>query len=191
MGDYHDDYLKKDVLLLADVFGNFLDTCLKFYRFDPCHYFSSPGLSWDAMLKMTGIKLEKISDIDMYLFIKKGLRGGISYTAKKYAKAKSKYMKEYDPKKPSKYILYLNMNNLYDWAMNGYLLYDGFKWLKNVDGFDVNSISEKSSIGYILDVDLEYPDELHVLHNDYPLAPKKTCAHNLLSNFWEKIADKY
>ena len=59
MGDYHDDYLKKDVLLLADVFGNFLDTCLKFYRFDPCHYFSSPGLSWDAILKMAGVELEK------------------------------------------------------------------------------------------------------------------------------------
>ena len=191
MGDYHDDYLKKDVLLLADVFGNFLDTCLKFYRFDPCHYFSSPGLSWDAMLKMTGIKLEKISDIDKYLFIEKGLRGGISYIAKRYAKANNKYMKDYDPKKPSKFITYLDMNNLYGWAMSSYLPYGGFKWLKNVDGFDVNSISEKSSIGYILDVDLEYPDELHVLHNDYPLAPKKTCAHNLLSNFWEKIADKY
>ena len=59
MGDYHDHYLKKDVLLLADVFEKFIDTCLKFYGLDPCHYFSSPGLSWDAMLKMTGVKLEK------------------------------------------------------------------------------------------------------------------------------------
>ena len=71
MGDYHDHYLKKDVLLLADVFEKFIDTCLKFYGLDPCHYFSSPGLSWDAMLKMTGKKIEKISDIDKYLFIKK------------------------------------------------------------------------------------------------------------------------
>ena len=82
MGDYHDHYLKKDVLLLADVFEKFIDTCLKFYRLDPCHYFSSPGLSWDAILKMTGVELEKISDIDMYLFIEKGLKGGISYIAK-------------------------------------------------------------------------------------------------------------
>ena len=73
MGDYHDHYLKKDVLLLADVFEKFIDTCLKFYGLDPCHYFSSPGLSWDAMLKMTGVKLEKIFYIDMYLFIEKGL----------------------------------------------------------------------------------------------------------------------
>ena len=164
--------MKKDVLLLA-VSEKFIDTCLKFYWLDPCHYFSSPGLSWDAMLKMTGMRLEKIVDIDMYLFIEKGLRGGISYIAKRYAKANNKYMKDYDPKKPSKFITYLDMNNLYGWAMSSYLPYGGFKWLKNVDGFDVNSISEKSPIGYILEVDLEYPDELHVLHNDYPLAPEK------------------
>ena len=78
MGDYHDHYLKKDVLLLADVFEKFIKTCLKYYELDPCHCFSSPGLSWDAMLKMTNVKLEKIFDIDKYLFIEKGSRGGIS-----------------------------------------------------------------------------------------------------------------
>ena len=77
MSDYHDHYLKKDVLLLADVFEKLIDTCLKFYGLDPCRCFSSPGLSWDAMLKMTEIKLEKISDIDKHLFIEKGLKGGI------------------------------------------------------------------------------------------------------------------
>ena len=97
MGNYHHNYLKKDVLLLADVFEKFISTCLKFYGIDPCHYFSSPGLSWDAILKMTAIKLEKISDIDKYLFIEKGLRG-ISYIAKRYAKANNKYMNDYDPK---------------------------------------------------------------------------------------------
>ena len=86
MGDYHDHYLKKDVLLLADVFEKFIDTCLKFYGLDPCHYFSSPGSSRDAILKMIVVKLEKISDIDKYIFIEKGLRGGISYIAKRYAK---------------------------------------------------------------------------------------------------------
>ena len=113
MGDYHDHYLKKDVLLLADVFEKFIDTCLKYYGLDPCHYFSSPGLSWDAMLKMTGVKLEKISDIDKYLFIEKGLTGGISYIAKRYAKANNKYRNDYDPKKPSTFITYLDMNNMY------------------------------------------------------------------------------
>ena len=172
--------MKKDVLFLADVFERFIDTCLKFYGLDPCHYFSSPGLSWDAMLKMTGIELEKISDIDKYLFIEKGLRGGISYIAKRYAKANNKYMKDYDPKKPSIFISYLDMNNLYGWAMSEYLPYEGFEWLKNVDEFNVMSISEKSVIEYFLEVDLQDPDELHELQNDYPLAPEKLAVSSLI-----------
>ena len=134
MGNYHDHYLKKDVLLLADVFEKFIGTCLKYYGLDPCHYFSSPGLSWDAMLKMTGIELEKISDIDKYLFIEKGLRGGISYIAKRYAKANNKYMNDYDSKKPSKFITYLDMNNLYGWGLSKYLPYGKCKWLKTLMG---------------------------------------------------------
>ena len=121
---------KKDVLLLADVFKKFIGTCLKFYVLDSCQLFSSPGLSWDAMLKMTGVKLEKILDIDMHLFIEKGMRGGISYIAKRYAKANNKYMINYYPKNPSKFITYVDMNILYGWAMSGYLPYGGFKWLK-------------------------------------------------------------
>ena len=113
---------KKDVLLLADVFEKFIDMCLKFYELDPCNYFSSHGLSWDAMLKMTGVKLEKISDIDKYLFIEKGLRGGIYYIAKRYAKANNKYMNDYDPKKQSTFISYLDMNNLYGWPMSIFLM---------------------------------------------------------------------
>ena len=100
----------------------FIDTCLRFCKLNPCHYFSSPGLSWDAMLKMTGVKLEKISDIDKYLFIEKGLRGGISYIAKRYAKANNKYMNDYDPKKQSTFISYLDMNNLYGWAISIFLM---------------------------------------------------------------------
>ena len=105
MGDYHDHYLKKkDVLLLADVFEKFIDTCMKFYGLDPCHYFSSPELSWDEMLKVTEIELEKISDIEKCLFIEKGLRARISYIAKRYDKANNKYMNVYDPKEPSQFI---------------------------------------------------------------------------------------
>ena len=150
MDDYHDHYLKKYVLLLADVFEKFIDTRLKFFKLDSCHYFSSPGLSWDATLKMTGVKLEKNSDIDMYLFIKKGLRQGISYIAKRHSKPNNKYMKNYDPTKLSIYMSYLDMNNLYGCGMSDYLPYERFIWLKNVDNFDVNSIIEKRSIGYII-----------------------------------------
>ena len=92
MGDYHDFFLKSDILLLADVFENFRKTCLQYYKLDPCHCFTSPGLSWDAMLKMTDIKLELMTDIDMFQFIEKGMRGGISYIANRYGKANNKYM---------------------------------------------------------------------------------------------------
>ena len=97
MGEYHDLYLKSDILLLVDVFENFRKTCLQYYKLDPCHYFTSPGLSWDAMLKMTGIKLELITDADMFHFIEKGLRGGISYIAHRHGKANNKYMSGYNP----------------------------------------------------------------------------------------------
>ena len=191
MGDYYDYYLKKYVLLLADIFEKFIDTCLNFYKLDPCHQFSSRGLSWHAMLKMTDIKLEKISDIDVHLFIEKGLRGGISYIAKRYSKTNNKYIKNYDPTKPSKYISYLDMNKLYGWAMGDYLLYGGFKWLKNVDSFDVNSVRENKATGHILEVDLEYPHELHVLHNDFPLAPEKLATfYHMLSDYCKKTTDK-
>ena len=194
MGEYHDLYLQSDILLLADVFENFRKTCLQYYKLDPCHYFTSPGLSWDAMLKMTDIKLELMTDIDMFQFIEKGLRGGISYIANRYGKANNKYMKEYDEKAPSKYIMYLDANNLYGWAMSQYLPTGGFKWLKQnkIDNLDLGKYNEQSKKGLILEVDLEYPNELHDIHNDYPLAPEKVkVTENMLSNYCKKIADKY
>ena len=128
----------------------------------------------------------------MNLFIEKGLRGGISYIAKRCSEANNKYLKDYDPTKPSKFILYLDMNNLYGWAMSKYLPYGGFKWLTNVDNFDLNSVSENSSIGYILKVDLEYPDELHALHNYYALVPEKLAiSYGMLSDHSKKNADEY
>ena len=102
------------------------------------------------------------------------MRGGISYIAKRYSEANNKYMECCDSSKESKYITYLDANNLYGWAMSQYLLYSGFKWLNQKEISDpcLRSISENSSIGYILEIDLEHPSELHDLHNDYPLAPK-------------------
>ena len=136
--------------------------------------------------------MKKISDIDKYLFIEKGLRGGISYIAKRYAKANNKYMNDYDPEKPSTFITYLDMNNLYGWAMSEYLPYGEFEWLENIDEFDKNSINEKSDTGYFLEVDLEYPNNLHKLHNDYPLAPEKLAvSSDVLSSYCKNIADKY
>ena len=194
MGEYHDLYLKSDILLLADVFENFRKTCLQYYKLDPCHYFTSPGLSWDAMLKMTDIKLELMTDIDMFQFIEKGMRGGTSYIANRYGEANNKYMKTYDEKAPSKYIMYLDANNLYGWAMSQYLPTGGFKWMtkNHIDKIDLAKYTEDSKKGLILEVDLAYPEELHDLHNDYPLAPEKVkVTKNMLSDYCQKIASKY
>ena len=175
----------------GNVFEKFIGTCLKCYGLDNCHYFSSPGLSWDSMLKMNGVKLEKISDIDKYLFIEKELRGGI-YVVTRYAQANNKYMNDHDSKRPPTFISYLDMNNLYDWTMSEYLPYEEFQWLKNVDEFDVMSISEKSLTGYLLEVDLGYSDELHELHNDYPLDPEELAvSSDMLLKYCKTIADKY
>ena len=144
------------------------------------------------MLKMTGIELEKISDIDKYLFIEKGTRGGISYIAKIYAKAKNKYMNDYNLEETSAFITYLDKNNLYGWTRSEYLPYEKFGWVKNVDELDLTSINKKSDVGYFLEVDLEYPNELHELHNDYPLAPEKLAVSNdMLSTYCRNIADEY
>ena len=134
MGEYHDLYLGSDVLLITDVFENFRKTCMQYYKLDPCHYFTSPGLSWDAMLKMTNIKLEMMTDVDMFQFIEKGMRGGVSYIANRYGKANSKYIKKYNEKAPSKYIMYIDSNNLYGWAMmSQYLPTGNFKWMSDTE----------------------------------------------------------
>ena len=111
--DYHDLYLKSDVLLLADVFENFRKTCLKYYELDPCHYYTAPGLAWDACLKLTKQELQLLTDYDMLMMFEKGIRGGISHISKRYAEANNKYMKDFDKTKPSTYIQYLDANNLY------------------------------------------------------------------------------
>ena len=153
--------MKKD--LLADSYEKFISTCLKYYGLDPCHYFSASELSWDAMLKMTRATLEKISP-DKYMFFEQGMRGGVSYINKRYSEASK-----------NKHILYLDMNNLYGHAMSQYLPYANFKWVKDINKIKqkLMNIKSNSSTGYILEVDLEYPEKLHDVHNDYPLAPKK------------------
>ena len=193
-GEYHDLYLKRDALLLADVFESFRKTCLQYYKLDPCHYFMSLGLSWDAMLKMNNIKLELMTDVDMFQFIEKGMRDGVSYITNRYGKANNKYMKKYDEKAPSKYIMYLDANNLYGWVMSQYLPTGNFKWMseREVRKIDQGKYGADSKKGLILEVDLEYPQELHDLHNDYPLAPEKVkVSKNMFSGYCKKIAEKY
>ena len=188
MGEYHDLYLKTDILLLVDVFRKFSEkSCLAYYKLDPLHYISAPGLAWDAMLKMTCINLELITDIDMQLFIEKGIRGGTSYIAHRHAEANNKYMKNFDPIKFISYILYLDANNLYGWAMSQPLPFGNFKWVES-DGV----IRKQEGIGHIYEVDLEYPKELHDLHNDFPCAPQKIKVdYDMLSNYCREIKNKF
>ena len=174
------DYLKlyntSDVLLLADVFENFRDLCLKNYGLDPVHYYTAPGLAWDAMLKMTNINLELLSNVDMLLMIEKGIRGGISIISNRYGKANNKYMKDFNQKELIKFLMYIDANNLYGWAMSLKLPVHSFKWLSNKEienlyNNQIVQVWEKTPC--ILEVDLEYPEELHDLHNDYPLCPER------------------
>ena len=176
MRDYHDLYLKSDVLLLSDVFENFRDVCLDNYRLDPMFYYTAPGLAWDACLKINKVELELLSDYDMLMMVEKGIRGGVSMISTRYRKANNPYMKDYDPDQPTKYISYLDANNLYGWAMCKPLPTKGFRWMKREE------LKDWKSMPCILEVDLEYPEKLHDLHNDYPLAPER-----LIVNKVEKL----
>ena len=158
MRDYHDLYLKTDVLLLADVMENYRDVCIKKYGLDPLWYYTAPGLAWDAALKISEIKLELLTNPDMYLMVEAGIRGWISTITKRYAKANNKYMNKYDHEKESSFILYLDANNLYGWAMSQPLPVNGFEWMPACELPHWDFICEDDGIGCILEVDLEYPN---------------------------------
>ena len=162
LGDYHDLYVKSDTLLLADVFENFRDMCIKVYELHSAHFVSLPGLAWQACLKKT--KIVKM--------VEKGIRGGICHSIPRYAKSNNKYMKNYNKDEESSYILYLYANNFYGWAISKKLPVNGFKWL---DSDKINEINEdfiknydenNYYKGYIFEVDVKYPKRLHELHSD-------------------------
>ena len=183
--DYHELYNKTDVLLLADVFENFRDICIRNYKLDPAHYFTAPGLAWDACLKMTGVRLELLTDVDMLLMVERGIRGGVSMASERFSKANNKYMGDkFNPSEPSKYIQYLDANNLYGAAMSMKLPTHGFKWMNK---YELN-VWEK--IPCILEVDLEYPEQLHDLHNDYPLAPERIMCKNKVEKLIPNLRGK-
>ena len=166
--DYHDLYNQVAVLLLGDVFENFRNICCMRYSLDPAHYFSAPGLAWEAALKVTEVELELLSDIEELLVVEKDIRGGVSTISNRYGKSNNKYMGDkYDASKPKKYITYLDANNLYGWAMSKPLPTYGFKWM------EPNELEDRRNHLCILEVDLEYPKKLHDWHNDYLLPPEQ------------------
>ena len=174
LGDYHNLYVATDTLLLADVFENFRNVCQEKYGLDPAHYYNAPGLSWNALLKKTGVELELLTDLDMHLFIERGMRVGISMASKGYAKANNPLVEGYDPTQPTNYITYLDANNLYEWAMSLPLPKKNFHWKRVMSTEEqIMKMKWNSKKGWILEVDLEYPAHLHDAHNDYPQAPEK------------------
>ena len=170
MRDYHDLYLKTDVLLLADVMENYRKICIKNYGLDPLWYYTAPGLAWDASLKISKVNLELLTDPDMYLMVENGIRGGISTIMKRYAKANNSYMKDFNQNEPSNYIQYLDANNLYGWAMSQPLPVNGFRLMSEAELRNWETICNERGNGCILEVDLDYPKELRDAHNEYPLA---------------------
>ena len=192
--EYHELYNITDVLLLADVFENFRDLCLKIYGLDPVYYFTAPGLAWDACLKITDIQLELLSDLNMLLLFEKGIRGGISIISNRYGKANNKYMRKgFNKSIPSKYLMYLDANNLYGCGMSMKLPTYGLKWLtggemEKLFNNQVLQIWEKTPC--ILEVDLEYPENLHDLHNDYPFCPERVECKNRVEKLIPNLRNK-
>ena len=193
LGQYHDLYLQTDVLLLTDVFENFRTKCLEDYGLDPAHYITLPNFSWDAMLLKSGIELDLIYDEEVYKTTEHGLRGGMCQVSHRKVEANNPYMGEdYDENKETSYINYLDANTLYGLAMSQKLPYKDVHYSnKKFTEEDVLNYDDGYE-GYILDVDLEYPKELHDKHIDYPLAPEiMNVTADMLSDKQKEIYKAY
>jgi len=158
---------------------------MKNYQLDPAWYLTAPSLAWDAMLKTTGVKLELLTDIDMLLMIKNGIRGGVATISNRYGNANNKYMgEEYDETQPSKYIGYWDANNLYGWAMSKPLPTGGFWWMNDTE------LKNWKKYPCILEVDLECPVRLHDKFNDYPPAPERVVTVNQVEKLIPNLRNK-
>ena len=176
LGEHHDLYVQSDTLLVADVFENFRNMCLEIYKLDPAKFLSATGLAWQAALKKTNIKLDLLTDIDVLLMVEEGIRGGICHSIYQYAKASNKYTKDYDKNKESSYLQYWNVNNLCRWEMSLKLPVNKFELIEDTSQFDkdfIKNYNKESNGGYFLEVDVQYPENLHNLHNDLPFLPER------------------
>ena len=192
LGECHDLYVRSDTLLLAGVFENFRYACIKNYELDPAHFISLPGLAWQACLKKTDVELELLTDCDMLLMIEEGITGEICHAIQRYAKTNNKYMKDYNKDKEPSDIPYLDANNLYGKGMSEKLPVRGFRWMNDIYRMDeevVRSYDKNDIKGYILEVDVDYPNELQNLHSDFPFLAESMVINNtkkLVCNLQDK-----
>ena len=185
LAEYHDLFVKLDTALLGDIFENFRDKHIETDKLEPAYFLTTPGLSGWACLKKTGVKLELLTDENMFLTYEQGIRSGIYNKVHSCAEA-NKYMKNYDKNKESSFLMYVDANNLYGWAMSKKLPVDGFKWVDDLSMFTedfIKSYDEEGDAGYLLVVDIEYPKTLHMLHSDLPFSPGKKKIVNALNLF--------
>ena len=173
--DYLELYLVLDVVLLAAVFDTYRQETYEHMVLDPVHYVSSPSLCFDAMLKITDVRLKTLPSVEMYLWFTKAIRGGLSGTSVRYAYANNPLVSSYKPEKDLHHIVGFDLNALYSFCMCFPLPYKSFRFLnkEEISNLDIHSMSLKSNTGYFLEVDLAYPPELHDKHSQYPLAPEK------------------
>ena len=192
LGDCHGLCVQSDTLLLADAFENCINMCIKVYEIDSAHFLFAHGLTWQTCLKKTEVKLELLTDVDMLLMVEKGIKGGICHAMHRYAKANNNYMKDYNKDEEESFLEYLDVNNLYGWAMPEPLPVDRFDRIEDLSKIDedfMKSYDKDSDKGYILKVDFKYPKNLHDLHGGLPFLPERIktdkCS-KLVCNLYDK-----
>ena len=169
-------FVQSNTLLLADLLENFRNMCLVIYKVDPASFLTAPGLVWQAAFKKTKIKLDLLTDINMLLMVGKGIRGGMCPAIYRYAKANNKYMKDYNSNKELSYLKYWDVNNSYGWAMSQKLPVNDLKKIEEASAFNedfIKNYNDESDGGYFVEVDAQYPENLHNLHNDLPFLPER------------------
>ena len=195
MLDFQNLYMRLDVCLLADIYESFRSQSLAQYRLDPAHFLTSPSLSWSACLLKTGVELEILSDPTMSQFIDDAMVGGVSLARNPKLKANNRALEDYDPEKESSHLLLVDCNNQYGFAMSHYLPTCGFEWDEDVEKFNTDFIMKlenNQSEGYFFQVDLDYPEDLHDLHDQYPLIPEHlTPEESMLSEFQTKLIEHH
>jgi hypothetical protein len=173
LGDLLELYVKLDVLLLDAVFKKYRAESLASYELDPLYYYTAPGLTFDAGLKYTKVELDLLTDQEMHLFFEDSIRGGISCITKRHARANNKYLSDsYDSTRPSEYLMYIDANNLYGWAMAQALPTGDFEWVEDLTLEDIMNYDPTSDVGYFVEVDAEIPSSLHNYLDDLPPFPE-------------------